>query len=169
MDDCDRLKKYVSDYVEGQLDPSTRRLYEEELKTNTELQQLTEKVSKTSHLLKNLPTHKCSSEFNVRLRERIYHEPQKSLFSSNVRRYSLAFSLIIVVAVAIFAIRNQTEEKRSIPLVPLQNAVSSDNNSYDEESFDVKTRSQQSAVFDSSTNKIEEKKDPHIKYVDQKK
>ena len=169
MGSCDRLKKYVSDYVEGQLDPSTRRQYEEELNINPELRELTAKVSHVSSLLKNLPAHKCSEDFNVRLRERIHNEPQKNWLSTNVRRYSLAFSFIVILAVAIFALNSQTEENTAAPFIPSRNAVSSDNNIYNDESIDVKTRNQQPTVVDSNNIRMKEKKDPQIKYVDQKK
>jgi len=169
MGDWDRLKKYVSDYVEGQLDPSTQRQYEEELKINPELRELTTKVSTVTKLLKNLPFHRCGEDFNLRLRERIHNDPQKKWLGTSVRRYSFAFSFIVILAVAIFALNNQSEDNTTTKFSPSKNAVSSDNNAYENESIDVKTRSQQPALVDSNTIRMKEKKDPRIKYVDQKK
>jgi hypothetical protein len=168
MDDCDRLKKYISDYIEGQLDPSTRRQFEAQLKENPELQELTSRVSGVSRLLKQLPPQKCSEDFNIRLRERIYNEPAKKWMSAKVRRYSLGFSFVIVIAVVIFAFNSQIEDNKDAQFIPIQNQISSDD-SYNGESFNVKTREEQPAIPDSMNIKKKEKKDPRIKYVDQQK
>ena len=32
MGDCDRMKKYISDYLENNLDPTTRKQFEKNLK-----------------------------------------------------------------------------------------------------------------------------------------
>jgi anti-sigma factor RsiW len=165
MGDCDRLKKHISDYLEGGLDPTTRKQFEEELRTNPELQQLTNQVQHVSKMLSDLPRHKCKDDFNVRLRERIHSESTNSKFNVNIRRYSLAFSFVVIVGIAIFGINGILKDDTRLPAAPPSNAVSVEKSIPENEEFDVKTRDPQTAATDS----IKDQKDPRIKYVDQKK
>jgi len=165
MGDCDRLKKYISDYLDGSLDPTTRTQFEEKLRTNTELQKLTNQVQHVSKLLSTLPNHKCKDDFNIRLRDRIHSETPISKFNINIRRYSIAFSFVVIIGVAIFGINGMLRDDTETQTARPSNAVSVEKSVPDNEEIDVKTRDPQAAATDS----IKDQKDPRIKYVDQKK
>ncbi len=102
MGNSDRIKKYISDYLENKLDPTTRKEFDEELKASPELGTLTDKISNLSSQLNNLHSYKCSEDFSMRLRERIHSDPQTNIFKHNVVRYSLAISFVVVFAIAAF-------------------------------------------------------------------
>ena len=51
MGDWDRFKNYISDYLEGNLDNSTRKEFEQEIEKNSNLQKLTRGVENLSKVL----------------------------------------------------------------------------------------------------------------------
>lgn len=165
MGDCDKLKNYISDFIEGNLDPTTRKQFDDELRTNKELQQLTNNVRQVSRILADLPHHKCGDDFNIRLREKIHAESSTSKFNINIRRYSIAVSFVVIIAIAIFGINSMLKEDTPLPVAPASSNISVEQVVPENEEFDVKTRDPQAVTKDS----IREQRDPRIKYVDQKK
>ncbi len=65
MSDWDRLSNNISDYLEGNLDNSTRKEFEEEIEKNPDLKNLTSRMAGLSKLLGNLTEQKCSDEFSA--------------------------------------------------------------------------------------------------------
>ena len=63
MGDCDRMKKHISDYLEGSLDPTTRKEFEKNLEIYPELNSITKNISILPSILHQLPSQKCSEEF----------------------------------------------------------------------------------------------------------
>jgi hypothetical protein len=165
MGDCDKLKNYISDFIEGNLDPTTRKQFEDELRTNTELQQLTNNVRQVSKILTELPQYKCGDDFSIRLRERIHSESSTSKFNVTVRRYAIAISFVVIITIAIFGINGMLKEDTHLPVAPASNNISVEEVVPENEEFDVKTRDPQAVTKDS----VREQRDPRIKYVDQKK
>ena len=185
MSDWDKLSNYISDYLEGNLDNSSRKEFEQEIEKNSDLRNLTGKVSNLSRLLKGLPEHKCSDDFSVKLRKKIHQSSAKIAKPvSSFKKYSFAFSFVIVAVVAIFAIGTFMEsedpavnlpESSNIPSVqpdPVnQNTMQPTSNvQADNKQVDIKTIYENPVAADSLHNKaIEKEKDDKIKYVDETK
>ena len=181
MGDCDRLKKHISDYIEGNLDKATRDEFNRGLRQDAALQKLTSRMGYLSQTLSKLPEHKCSSDFSVRLRERIHRaETPSRLPVTPIRKYSFAFSVMILAIVAVFAITkigDQAPESRLQSEVPVINnaspAVAPVNSSnpgasdkMSGQEVDIKTRGEQKALADSSAKRESEGKKASLKYVD---
>ena len=124
MGDSDRLKNYISDYLENSLDPSTHKDFEDALKKSPELRTMTDRVAAISMHLGKLKNHKCSDDFSVKLRERIHTTSEPLISRKNVIRYSFADSFIIIIVIATFTITNlMTESPESTP--PIQGSTQS--------------------------------------------
>ena len=181
MGDCDRLKKHISDYIEGNLDKATRDEFERGLNQDVVLQNLTSRMGYLSQTLSKLPEHKCSSDFSASLRERIHRSEAPSRLPVNsVRKYSFAFSVMILAIVAVFTITqigDQAPESSlqseapvinnanpAVAPVTSSNPVVSDKISGQE--VDIKTRGEQKALADSSAKRESEGKKASLKYVD---
>jgi len=72
MGESDRLKYYISDYLDNILDPAIHIEFEEALKSSTDLRNITYKVSTLKLYLNNLSNQTCSNDFSLKLRERIH-------------------------------------------------------------------------------------------------
>ena len=103
MGDWDRQKHHISDYLEGNLDNSTRNEFEKEISKNDELKKVTGRVEKLSHMLKNLPEHKCSDDFNQKLRERIHNESSSKLDTIPIKKISFALSFAVLLVLVVFS------------------------------------------------------------------
>ena len=106
MGDSDRMKNYISDYLEDSLDPSTHKEFEEAMKRSPELRTMTDRVAAVSTQLNNLKNHKCSDDFSVKLRERIHSTSQPVISRQSIVRYSFAASFIIILVIATLTITN---------------------------------------------------------------
>ena len=184
MGDSDRMKNYISDYLENSLDPSTHKQFEDMLKRSPELRTMTDRVAAVSTHLSNLKSHKCSDDFSVKLRERIHTTSDPIISRQNIVRYSLAASFVIILVIATLTITNLSSESPETPALqgstqtplkspnPVSNPVSSGNKPstlVDDGDVNIKSKSEQNALSDSTQVQPEEKKNkPSIKYVDQK-
>jgi hypothetical protein len=184
MGHSDRLKNYISDYLENSLDPSTHKEFEDALKRSPELRSTTGKMTTLSTRLSNLKYHKCSDEFTIKLRERIHTSSEPFISRQNIVRYSFAASFVIILILAIFTITNLSSESPEItpdlqgtsegPMNntnPVSNPVSGNeaNTFIDNEELDVGTKSNPNVVSDTTDVKQEKNNNkPAIKYVDQK-
>ena len=184
MGDCDRLKHYISDYLESGLDPATRKEFEDALEKLPELKAMTNRARILSSKLKNLNYYSCSEEFQLKLRGKIHTQPESVISKQNIVRYSLAFSMVLILFIVTFSMMNVSDSPEQIPLAPansefqiktpVSNPLPGNNvNSLvnDDNGVDIKTRTTQDMVADSSRiyEKPGSKKDiPQIKHVDQK-
>jgi hypothetical protein len=186
MGECDRLKHYISDYLEGGLDPATRKEFDDALEKFPELKVMTNRVLLLSSKLKNLNYYSCSNEFQLKLREKIHTQPESTISKQNIVRYSLAFSMVIILFIVTFSMLNFSDSPELNPLIPensefqinatnpVSNPLPGNNvNSLvnDDNGVDIKTRTTQDMVADSSRiyDNPDSKKDiPPIKHVDQK-
>jgi hypothetical protein len=185
MGDSDRMKNYISDYLENSLDPSTHKEFEDTLKRSPELRSMTDRMAALSTRLNNLKYHKCSDEFSLKLRERIHTSSEPLISRQNIVRYSFAASFVIILVIATFTITNLSSESPDTtpdlqgstesPVKnpnPVSNPVSPGNNAktaVKDGEVNIGTKSPQQAVSDSVRLQQEEKKsEPAIKYVDQK-
>ena len=185
MGDWDRFKNYISDYLEGNLDNSTRKEFEQEIEKNSNLQKLTRGVENLSKMLGNLPEHECSDDFNVKLRDRIHRESSVvRLPVTPLKKYSFAFSFVMIAVVAVFTFNTLTEKDDPVINLPESSNIQSvqPNPVYqnkmqpasriktDNRQVDIKTIDENVTVTDSLHNEILNKeKQSNIKYVDETK
>jgi hypothetical protein len=185
MGDSDRLKNYISDYLENSLDPSTQKEFEDTLKRSPELRTMTDRIAALSTQLANLKSHKCSDDFSVKLRERIHTTSRPIISRQNIIRYSFAASFIIILVIVTLTFTNfVSDSPESAPALqgttqnpvdnptPVANPASTSKDPgklVNDGEVDIRSKSNQNAVSDSSRTQREEKKNrPPIKYVDQK-
>ena len=185
MGECDRFKPFISDYLENNLDPSTLQQFEKALETSGELQSLTRRVRQLKLHLNNLDRVSCSADFSMRLRERIHTVPQPLFRRPGFMRLSLAFSLVVVLAVALISLMNMSDSPDpSLPykgntnfkieeVNPVSNPSSPNNPALfkNDSQLDVKTRSNPGTAVDSTkinTFQNRAADEHHIERVDQK-
>jgi len=185
MGDSDRMRNYISDYLENSLDPSTHKEFEDALKRSPELRSMTDRVALVSTQLNSLKLHKCSDDFSVKLRERIHTSSEPLISRQNIVRYSFAASFVIILVIATLTITNlMSESPENTP--PLQGSTenpiqeispgsqpgSPGNDAktlVNDKEVNIKSKSTQNAVSDSTGMQEEKKKNkPPIKYVNQK-
>jgi hypothetical protein len=185
MGNSDRMRNYISDYLENSLDPSMHKKFEDALKSSPELRSMTDSVTTLSTRLNGLEYHKCSEDFSVKLRERIHTSSEPLISRQTMVRYSFAAFFVIILVIAIFTISNFSAESPDNtndlqgsaesplnPSNPIKNPVSDDNTNNivkEGRELDISTKSSQSTVGDSTKVQQEKKIKPAIKQVDQKK
>ena len=180
MGDSDRMKNYISDYLENSLDPSTHKEFEESLKKSPELRSMTDRVAAVSSHLSNLKSYECSDDFSVKLREKIHTSSQPIINRQNIVRYSFAASFVIILVIATLTITNlSSESPESAPALqgttqsPANNpnpvsSANQQNTEVEDGDLPVNQKPNQNAYSDSSRVQPEKKKNkPPIKYVDQ--
>lgn len=181
MGDCDSLKKHISDFIEGNLDKATRDEFERGMDRDAGLRKLTSQVGYLSQALNKLPEHKCSSDFSANLRERIHRaEAPSRLPATPVRKYSLAFSLVILVVVSAFIFTSLGDQKpepvlqSETPVIrntnpsvaPVTSTTPGTSDKIGGQEVDIKTQGEQQARADSVAKRELEGKDSKLKYVD---
>lgn len=186
MGDWDRMKTYISDYLENSLDPTTRKEFEQALNNSGELRLLTVKMKALKFSLNNLIQYKCSDDFSTKLREKINLKVEPVISRQQLLRYSFAASFIIVVVVFALNMTSQSDTPELDPAIrgqsdlqikgsnPVSNPVSgtSESRLVKDGEVDIKTKPPQQAVIDSTRarqNPGSIKSDPNIKYVGQEK
>jgi hypothetical protein len=185
MGNWDRMKFYISDYLENSLDPTMQKEFEKALESSPELRSQLQKVSALKFRLNNLSQYQCSSDFSLKLRERIHRSPQSVLSRPSILRYSFAASLVIILAISIVFIYNSSDVQESVPVVksgtefqtdqsnPASNPVSGNkvNSFISDEEMDIKTKSSQKTLADSTRSYLpgsESRENSRVKIVDQK-
>jgi hypothetical protein len=178
MGDSDRMKRYISDYLDHTLDPSTQKEFEHALGKNEELRTITSQVARIKNALGNLAAYHCSENFNVALRERIVRD-QNVPVRYPIKKYALSVSFAAVLVVIFFILNPFTSEDSpklqqitapsgQYPQVnnpaSMQNigTAKAGNGSYD--GTDIKTRDEAKAYTDSSRDKSL----PEMRQVDKK-
>ena len=136
-------------------------------------------------MLGNLPEHKCSDDFNVKLRDSIHRESSVvRLPVTPLKKYSFAFSFVMIAVVAVFTFNTLTEKDDPVRNLPESSNIQSvqpnpvyqnkmqpasqvnTNNKH----VDIKTIDENATVTDSLHNEtINKDKQSNIKYVDETK
>lgn len=163
MGNCDRMKKHISDYLEGTLDPTTRKEFEKNLEIYPELNSITKNISILPSILHQLPSQKCSDEFMVDLRKRIHSKSKNVVTTIPIKKYSYAFSFLVLIIIAVFGVNNiflQKDESIGIQessdyqidasqpnQVPIKGSFKSPAN---KDNASIKTKDSQPAITDSS-------------------
>ena len=180
MGDCDRMKKYISDYLENNLDPTTREQFEKNLKLHPELSSITKNISTLPYLLHNLAVYKCSDDFILNLRQKIHSGTETTVAKGNIWKFSLAISFLIVIIVTIFGLNSiflqrdttdslhDSQDYQIIDSKPVQMPIkNSDNNPYLNSKASIKSEDTQTTLTDSSKIPSDAIKDNRVKQVKQ--
>ena len=184
MGDCDRMKHYISDYLENRLDPTTLKEFEEALKNSPELRSMTQNISNITSRLNNLTYYKCSDDFSLKLRERIHTTSEILPSRKSLVRYSFAASFIVVLIIIAFSVVNLSNSPETAPdfqgnsdlriqsTNPGSNPVSGNNvNSFvKDDEMNIRTKTAQDVISDSLRTKeppAEKKDDKRVKYVNE--
>jgi len=185
MGECDRLKKHISDYLEGNLDKTTRKEFEHALAQNEDLNNLTTRVREIPVLLNKLPAHKCSDDFAVNLRKKIHsNNSQARLPVTPLKKYSFVFSFAVLAVIIIFSFNMLEDNSSEVKILPestnIQNsnprppAVQTpsqpvSNSPVSNQEIDIKTVDEQKVAADSVGNVENGGNKKNFKYVDDKK
>ena len=185
MGESDRLKNYISDYLDNTLDPTTHKEFEKALNSSADLRTMTHKVSVLKSHLNSLSNQTCSDDFSLKLRERIHTEPQPVISRQNLVRLSFAASFVLVLVIATFSLTDfsdstevgppdqKTSDYQNQILNPTtSNPVSGNNNNViDKDSeLEIKTKTSRETLKDSTrTKKINKNRELRIQQVDKQK
>lgn len=90
MISCYQFKELISEYLDGELSYSKRRLFEEHLESCTGCRTLYSSVKLTVHSLHELPRVHVSENFYLNLRNRIVEEKDRVLKRVGNRRFTFA-------------------------------------------------------------------------------
>jgi len=184
MIDCDKVKGFISDYIEKRLTPGLKTELDTHFQQCPNCKLVLERIPKVKSLMSNLKSVKCSDDFNLKLRERItgnLNEPMISRSSFKKVSYGFSFALIVVVTVFGFNFFNQAETNNDVllPQVQKQESTIPSNPSYQNvqqtstnytqtEELDVRTKDSEGMYSDSAKTKSPDVKDSRVKYVDTK-
>jgi len=181
MGDCDRMKKYISDYLENNLDPTTRKQFEENLKLYPELSSLTKNVSILPSLLNKLTVYRCSDDFILHLRERIHSGSESTPAKGTIWKFSLALSFLVVIIITVFGVNSiflkqdtsdnihepnnyQIMDSKPVPM-PIKSTSS---NTYFKDNASIESENIQRSVTDSSEVKssvVDDKRPIQVKQI----
>jgi hypothetical protein len=152
MGECDRIRNYISAYIEKTLDPTTSHKIEKHLSSCPDCIGIVKKIRTMQKMLLNLNQYQCSDNFSLNLRNRINSAPKPSLLNGNIKKYSYAFSLVLVaffVVVGMNRFFNQTDSQVDDPIgtelqitdpKPSQPMINNQNNTIvDKKDIDIQT------------------------------
>ena len=186
MIDCDKVKEYVSDYIEKHLTPGLKTELDDHFQQCSDCKLVLERIPKLQSIMGNLVSVQCSDDFNLKLRERIAGNQNESMVSSgSFKKVSYGFSFAIFIFVIVFGFNffNQAEPDSEILLPQVQKQEStipsnpsnqnilqtSSSNLTQTEELDVRTKESEGIYSDSAETKSPDVKDRRVKYVDSKK
>ena len=184
MIDCDKVKEFISEYIEKRLSPNLRTELDNHFQFCTSCKLVVKRIPKVQSLMGNLISVQCSNNFNLKLREKIANsenEPYVSRDSFKKLSYGFSFAIFIVLIVFGFNFFNQVESDSNIILPQVQNqeplSSSTPSNQYikhassnlsQTEELNVRTKDGEGVYSDSTKIKSPEEKNPRVKYVDSK-
>ena len=184
MGDCDKFKQYISDYLEGNLDSTTRKEFEEAMEENKELSEMTTRMKEIRVLLNKLPAKKCSDDFTANLHRKIHSSSSQSrLPVTPLKKYSYAFSFAVLAVIIIFSVNMFDGTESSVNDLPESSNIERQdqspaiqrptqpvsNSRLNDKEVDIKTVDEQKTVADSVKNSEKDASRNNIKYVDDKK
>jgi hypothetical protein len=182
MGDCERFKKYYSNYIEKRLDPAVIDEINQHLDYCDECKKVIRQIRILQKMMADLPLQKCSENFNLKLHQRIFSRSTQKERNGIIRKYSYAVSFIIAVVFIIFfvySLFNKKEQPINNQLLPSYSetpvpsaaapAVDPVDFRQNDEGINIKTKSGDNLVSDSSNHKKSDTKSPNIKYVGQEK
>jgi hypothetical protein len=180
MGECDKLNEHISAYLENTLDPAARKEFEQGLVKFSALKHTTSHILKLTTMLAKLPGQKCSDDFVPGLRQRINSAPASKFNEQNIKRYSFAFSIVLVVLAAMVGLNTLLRDDEPAPPLPAVNefqpapapvsagSVNPSSSGYSPvggTEVDIKTRAESNMATDSSTLRIQEQKNSQAKQV----
>lgn len=184
MIDCDKVKEFISDYIERRLTPGLSAELKNHFQECADCNMVLERMPKVQSLMSNLTSIQCSTDFNLKLRERIANSQNESLISSgSVKKVSYGFSFAIFILALVFGFNffNQTEPSTNFTFPQVQkqettgpsnslnnNVHQTSGNLTQTEEMDVRTKDSDGTYVDSAKTKTSDVKDPRVKYVDTK-
>jgi hypothetical protein len=182
MGNCDRMKKHISDYIEGTLDPTTRKEFEKNLEIYPELNTITKNISILPSILHQLPSQKCSEQFMVNLRKRIHSSSKSPVTKISLKKYSYAISFLVLLIIAVFGVNSiflQKDDSSGIQeptdyqidftepnQIPIKSNI---NNSPNNDNTIIKTKDTQTVITDSLKIPNEPKRNNQAKQAKQTK
>ena len=185
MIDCDKVKEYISDYIEKHLTPGLKTELDNHFQQCPDCKLVLERIPKVQSIMGNLVSVQCSDDFNLKLRERIASGQNNSVVSKNsIKKLSYGFSFAIFIFLIVFGFNffDQAESDSNILLPQVQKQEStipsnpsnqnilqtSSSNLTQTEELDVRTKESEGIYSDSANTKSPDVKDPRVKYVDSK-
>ena len=120
MISCYQFKELISEYLDGEISYSTRKLFEEHLESCANCRRLFNSVKTSIQSLHRLPRVHVSENFYLNLRNRIVEERDRIVKRARSRRLtfagvpSLAYGLLLaVVAVSVFFVVMKIQGKKT--------------------------------------------------------
>ena len=171
MGNCYNVKKYISDYLENKLEPESRAAVENHLKTCTSCARSLNTISHLKSRLSSLRRYKCSDEFTRKLHERI-HSPGKEYSQVlPVRKFSYAFTAVLVVFLSIYTLQWINNDKSEEVIIPASGVItpvsSTEEGRTTTEQQDVNIKTKESNTDKNDSLDTRDNTNGHIKYVDQ--
>jgi hypothetical protein len=184
MTNCDKVKEYISDYIEKRLTPSLKTELDNHFQFCASCRKLLERIPKIQSIIGNLNSIKCSDNFNLKLRERIAKNQNGTVFSKDsMKKLSYGFSFAIFIFLIVFGFnffnQEDSDSKFVVPQFQNQESLNPSNpsnqnlqqassNLNQTEELEVRTKDGEGMYSDSSNSKSPDEKNPRVKYVDSK-
>lgn len=184
MTDCDKVKDFISEYLEKRLTPDLKSELYNHFQVCSSCRIVLERIPKVQSLLNKLSSIQCSDDFSLKLREKIDNSENESVFSrDSVKKVSYGFSFAIFIFIIVFGFNffNQAESDSNISLPQVQQQESLSPSSQSDqniqqasssltqtEELNIRTKDGKGIYSDSTKNNPPEEKDPRVKYVDSK-
>ena len=182
MGDCDRFKSNYSNYIEKRMDPTTAGEIEQHLNSCDRCRKIFRQMVFLQKIMTDLPIQKCSENFNIKLHQKIFKEPERKVRSGKVKKYSYAFSCLVAGVFIIFGVLSLfNKEERVInnqqigsysenPAAGVASpVVDGVDYSRGDEEINIKTKSDNEFISDTTDQEKSVNKNPNIKYVEQEK
>jgi hypothetical protein len=182
MGDCDRYKNNYSNYLEKRLDPVTAGEIDRHLNECDECRKIIRRIGLLQKIMTDLPAQKCSENFNLQLHQKIFAEPGRGKRYGIVKKYSYAFSFMVagfIIVFSVYSLLNKQEQVTNNQSIESysENPVSGKASpvvdvvdyNQDAEQINIKTKTGNEFISDSSNQKQSVSKNPNIKYVEQEK
>jgi predicted anti-sigma-YlaC factor YlaD len=170
MGSCYNSRKYISDFLENKLEPELRATVENHLKACPECMRSAKNIGYLQNRLTNLRRYQCSEDFTLKLQQRIQSPNRNISFSLPVRKFSYAFTVILVIFLSIYTIRwiNQKPEEVIIPPSSvIESSVGEEESATDADPQDVNIKTKESLAGQNDSLNTRKNANGRIKYVDQ--
>jgi predicted anti-sigma-YlaC factor YlaD len=170
MGSCYDLRKYISDFLENKLEPQLRIQVENHLKECPECMRSVKNTGYLQDRLANLRRYKCSEDFASKLHKRIHSPEQKVFFTLSLRRFSYAFTAVLVIFLSVYTIRwidNQPEEVIIPPSSVREPSGNEEETVTNADQQDVNIKTKESLADQTDSLNTTKNANGRIKYVDQ--
>lgn len=125
MNDCDKVKPLVSDYLEGDIFPENRKFIEDHISVCPKCNAAIRRVKELCQNLKSLPYLTTSQDFESRLHQRISHSNnghsiRLTISGQNWRMPAFTVAAVLVVVAFVWMFNSNSPEPGSG--MPMDNA-----------------------------------------------